>query len=94
MDTIDLELGAESIGEDKRRESKLFLFLSDKGKIIGCVIASRITSAFEVLPSAQADDHALKFELNDSSAIFCSYVPIPKLLYITNICTVLQHSQP
>lgn len=72
MDTIDTELGAESIGDEKRREAKLFLFLSDKGKIIGCVIASRIASAFEVLPSSQANDKALKFDLTDSSAIFCS----------------------
>lgn len=84
METIDTELCSTSLTVQQLSESKLFLFVTNKGrKVIACAVVQRIKHAFKVVTppsslsssSEEKEEGLIKFEDDgggDSSAVFCS----------------------
>src|SRR6185312_14871103 len=46
LDIITRELGSVEIREDKLLSSKIFLYVTSKKKVVGCVIAEQIKQAY------------------------------------------------
>ncbi|GAA5980020.1 hypothetical protein JCM5350_005998 [Sporobolomyces pararoseus] len=99
METIDTELCSTSLTVQQLSESKLFLFVTNKGrKVIACAVVQRIKHAFKVVTppsslsssSEEKEEGLIKFEDDgggDSSAVFCSPEPLSTILGVHRIWT-------
>lgn len=80
QELVDNELGFQQVVPRHADKTKTFLYISDEKKVVGCLIAERITQAFRVLseatgPSSQDCQRAWQ----------CSDVPEPAICGISRI---------
>ncbi|KAG0291990.1 N-acetyltransferase esco2 [Dissophora globulifera] len=100
LQLVNKELGSVDFDAEQLDSCKVFLYISGKKKVIGCVIAERIRQGFQILSSsseptatassASADGSApvTTTAIQDSagsSAIFCSTDPQPAICGINRI---------
>ncbi|CAG8477661.1 4244_t:CDS:2 [Ambispora gerdemannii] len=84
LEVIKLELNSIEISEQKLYLCKIFLYITAKKKVVGCVVAEHISQAYRVIP----DENAVSSEsgVRDAgSAIFCSTKKIPAVCGISRI---------
>ncbi|CAG8561642.1 2947_t:CDS:2 [Acaulospora morrowiae] len=70
LDVIDTELCAVKLNEEKLDQCKIYLYVTDKKKVVGCVVAETISQAYRVVE----DDKGMVLQIgtsSDGSAIFC-----------------------
>ncbi|GAA5956675.1 hypothetical protein JCM3765_005699 [Sporobolomyces pararoseus] len=100
METIDTELCSTSLTAEQLSESKLFMFVTNKGrKVVACAVVQRIKHAYRVVTpsssssssssSSEKKEGLIKFEDDggDSSAVFCSPEPLATILGVHRIWT-------
>lgn len=105
LETINLTLASPPLTESILKCSKAYLFLipatsnSHREKIVGCVIAQRISTAMEIAtPHATADTQAdprpatqCLVAVDTSSGLFCHPSPLPTPLGIPRLFVPSAH---
>ncbi|GAA6008798.1 hypothetical protein JCM11491_003787 [Sporobolomyces phaffii] len=102
MSTIDTELSSTGLTDEQLAASKAFLFVTTRTrKVVACAVVQRITHAYQVVANDRDEDDVdlerdarqglIRFDNQDSSAIFCSPTPLPTLLGVHRIWTSNSH---
>ncbi|ORZ28468.1 ESCO1/2 acetyl-transferase-domain-containing protein [Lobosporangium transversale] len=73
LEVVNKELGSVDFDPEQLESCKIFLYISNKKKVIGCVVAERIKQGFEIL-SADSSPEALPTSSSPSSSASSSLI--------------------
>ncbi|CAG8467749.1 12355_t:CDS:10 [Cetraspora pellucida] len=93
LNVIDTELNSIELSEQKLDQCKIYLYVTDKKKVEGCVIAEPITRAYRI---SRSDDSTQVEKMqvgtsNNGSAVFCFTKPIQAVCGINRIWVSRPH---
>ncbi|CAG8595667.1 10092_t:CDS:2 [Ambispora leptoticha] len=84
LEIINSELNSVELSEQKLNLCKIFLYITAKKKVVGCIVAEHISQAYRVIPNE--NEASSKVGARDAgSAIFCSTKKIPAVCGISRI---------
>ncbi|CAG8477669.1 4353_t:CDS:2 [Paraglomus occultum] len=92
LEIVTRELGSVEIREDKLLSSKIFLYVTSRKKVVGCVIAEHIKQAYRATRNT-ASSHAEEQpgEFDDASVVFYRTEPIRAVCGISRIWVSRQY---
>ncbi|KAF9108609.1 N-acetyltransferase esco2 [Mortierella sp. AM989] len=94
LQVVNKELGSVDFEPEQLDSCKVFLYVSGKKKVIGCLIAERIKQGFEIISHEESTSspntiettpESAPFKDHGGSAIFCSSVSCPAICGINRI---------
>ncbi|RIB26075.1 ESCO1/2 acetyl-transferase-domain-containing protein [Gigaspora rosea] len=88
LDVIDTELNSVELSEQKLDQCKIYLYVTDKKRVEGCVIAEPITQAYRISRDDKDGMQVEKMQIgtsNNGSAVFCFTKPIQAACGINRI---------
>lgn len=88
LDVIDTELNSVELSEQKLDQCKIYLYVTDKKRVEGCVIAEPITQAYRISREDKDGMQVEKMQIgtsNNGSAVFCFTKPIQAVCGINRI---------
>jgi N-acetyltransferase len=104
---VNKELGSVEFDPEQLDSCKVFLYISGKKKVVGCLIAERIKEGFEIMTlSTELEGSLVESRASgvismstsggggggaEGAAIFCSKVPQPAICGINRIWVSSQH---
>ncbi|KAF9124516.1 N-acetyltransferase esco2 [Mortierella sp. 14UC] len=101
LDVVNKELGSVEFDPEQLDSCRVFLYISGKKKVVGCLIAERIKEGFEIMTLGEESERSLAESrtsgvrsMNTSgggAAIFCSKVPQPAICGINRVWVSSQH---
>jgi hypothetical protein len=72
LEVVNTELGSVEFEDDKLARSKIFLYINDRKKVIGCVVTEHITRAYKcVLNETEQSERSVHVKSDPGSATCC-----------------------
>ncbi|KAG9287761.1 hypothetical protein G9A89_017356 [Geosiphon pyriformis] len=93
LEVITTELNSVELTEQKLNFCKIFLYITERKRVVGCVVAEHISHAYKVI-NTEHDADGLQAEigfLDAGSAIFCSKKSVHSVCGIARIWVSRKH---